>query len=115
MRIAVSSQNFRTITGHAGKTRRFLIYSIAAGSEPSEVERLDLPKDLTLHEYHGPDHPLYQRQLDAVLTASAGEKFIERMNRHGIEVITTAESDIQAALQAIAAGEPLPPAKPHAH
>jgi predicted Fe-Mo cluster-binding NifX family protein len=115
MRIAVSSQNFRTITGHAGKTRRFLIYALAPDSEPTEIERLELPKDLTLHAYHGPDHPLYQRQLDAVLTASAGEKFVERMNRQGIEVITTAESDIQAALQAIAAGEPLPPAEPHEH
>ncbi|MEW8693532.1 MAG: nitrogen fixation protein, partial [Candidatus Thiodiazotropha endolucinida] len=26
MKIAVTSQNFRTITQHAGKTRRFLIY-----------------------------------------------------------------------------------------
>ena len=28
MRIGVTSQNFRTITGHAGKTRRFLIYDV---------------------------------------------------------------------------------------
>jgi len=26
MRIGVTSQNFRTITGHAGKTRRFLVF-----------------------------------------------------------------------------------------
>jgi hypothetical protein len=26
MRIAVISQNFKTITGHAGKSRRFLIF-----------------------------------------------------------------------------------------
>ena len=34
MRIAVTSQNFKTITGHAGKSRRFLIYDLEPGSAP---------------------------------------------------------------------------------
>ncbi len=113
MRIAVTSQNFRSITGHAGKSRRFLIYDLDPGNEPVEVERLDLPKELSLHEYHGPDHPLYQRQLDAILTGGAGRPFFERMTRQGIEVITTGETDITAALSAIIKGEALPAAAPH--
>jgi hypothetical protein len=44
MRIAVSSQNFRTITGHAGKSRRFIVYHAKPGETPQELERLDLPK-----------------------------------------------------------------------
>ena len=28
MRIAVTSQNFRTVTGHAGKARRFLVFDV---------------------------------------------------------------------------------------
>jgi len=115
MRIAVSSQNFKTITGHAGKTRRFLIYEAESGSEPTEIERLDLPKELSLHEYRGTDHPLYQRGLSAIVTASAGPRFVERMQEQGINVITTAESDVGEALKAIAAGKPLPPAAPHEH
>jgi len=115
MRIAVTSQNFKTITGHAGKSRRFLIYDLEPGSESVEVERLDLPKELSLHEYHGPDHPLYQRQLTAILTGGAGRPFVERMGREGIKVITTGETDIAAALKAIAEGEALPPAAPHEH
>jgi predicted Fe-Mo cluster-binding NifX family protein len=115
MRIAISSQNFKTITGHAGKTRRFLIYEVETGGEPTEIERLDLPKELSLHEYHGTDHPLYQRGLSAILTASAGPRFVERMHEQGIDVITTAENDIENALKAIAAGDPLPPAAPHEH
>ena len=59
MKIAVTSQNFRTITPHAGKTLRFLVYEATEGGEPVEVDRLDLPKELSMHEFHadGP-HPL---------------------------------------------------------
>ena len=29
MKIAVSSQNFRTVTAHAGKARRFIVFDLA--------------------------------------------------------------------------------------
>lgn len=115
MRIAVSSQNFKNITGHAGKSRRFLVYDLAPGQAPIEQKRLDLPKEMSLHAYHGPDHPLYQLQLDAILTGGAGERFCERMAEPGIQVMMTAETDIASALAAIASGQPLPPAAPHEH
>jgi hypothetical protein len=58
MKIAVTSQNFRTITGHAGKTRRFLVYE-AEGSEVREIQRLDLPKEQSFHELPGDAaHPI---------------------------------------------------------
>ncbi len=38
MRIGVTSQNFRTITGHAGKTRRFLIFEQDATGALHEAE-----------------------------------------------------------------------------
>lgn len=116
MRIAVTSQNFRTITGHAGKTRRFMIFDIASGQAgPREVERIELPKEMSLHDYHGDDHPLFTLGLDAILTGSAGPRFIERMARHSIRVYATSETDPQAALTAVAQGRPLPPAPPHEH
>jgi len=31
MKIAVASQNFRTVTPHAGRTRRFLVYEPSRG------------------------------------------------------------------------------------
>jgi predicted Fe-Mo cluster-binding NifX family protein len=115
MRIAVTSQNFRSITGHAGKSRRFIVYEIASEGEPAEVDRLDLPKEMSLHEYHGDDHPLYRLGLDAVVTASAGAGFVQRMARHGIKVLATSETDIGSALARVSAGKPLPAAAPHAH
>ena len=115
MRVAVTSQNFKSITGHAGKSRRFIVYEVADGQAPAEVDRLDLPKDMSLHDYHGPDHPLFGLALDAILTASAGQGFRNRMAQHGIQVVATAETDIGAALAAIAEGRPLPQAEPHEH
>jgi len=113
MRIGITSQNFRTITGHAGKTRRFLIFEAEGGSKPREVERLDLPKEMSLHEYHGDDHPVYG--LDVVITASCGSGFVQRLARHGVRVVATSENDPATAAAAVAEGRPLPTAEPHDH
>lgn len=115
MRVAVSSQNFRSITGHAGKSRRFIVYDLAPGEAPRELERLDLPKEQSLHEYHGDDHPLFRQGLDAVVTGSAGAGFVQRLGRRGIRVLATAETDIERALTALVNGEALPAAAPHEH
>jgi predicted Fe-Mo cluster-binding NifX family protein len=115
MRIAVTSQNFRTITGHAGKSRRFLIYEPDADGNPTEVDRLDLPMDMSLHDYHGDDHPLFELNLGAIVTQGAGHGFVQRMARHGIQVHTTSATDPLQTVTAILAGQPLPAAAPHAH
>lgn len=112
MRIAVTSQNFRTVTGHAGKTRRFLVFEPGPdGRTPVEVERLDLPKSMSLHEYHGDDHPVYG--MDVVVTAGCGEGFVRRLSRRGVRVIATSETDPSRAAAAVIAGEALAPAAPH--
>jgi predicted Fe-Mo cluster-binding NifX family protein len=113
MRIGVTSQNFRTITGHAGKARRFLIFHTDGSDSPREIGRLDLPKEMSLHEYHGADHPVYA--LDAVITAGCGSGFAQRLASRGVQVIATSEPDPAAAVAAVAAGHPLPPAEPHDH
>jgi predicted Fe-Mo cluster-binding NifX family protein len=115
MRIAVTSQNFRTITGHAGKSRRFLIYEADADGNPTEVDRLDLPMDLSLHDYHGDDHPLFELGLGAIVTQGAGHGFVQRMARHRIQVHTTSATDPLQAVTAILGGQPLPAAAPHSH
>lgn len=115
MRIAITSQNFRTITGHAGKTRRFLILESDGSAAPLEIERLDLPEGLSLHDYSGDDHPLLEAGVDAVVTQSAGQGFIDRLSRRGISVHLTSETDPGRAATALAAGRPLPTARPHAH
>ncbi len=119
MRIGVTSQNFRTIPGHAGKTRRVLIYEAQAQAQAQaegpavEVSRLDLPKAMSLHEFRGDEHPLFS--LDLIITASCGEGFVRRVKAHGVDVIATAESDPVKAATAVMQGEVLAPPLPHEH
>lgn len=112
MKIAVTSQNFRTVTGHAGKSRRFLIYDIGAPCSPREVERLDLPKEMAFHEFAGTAHPI--EAVSAVLTASAGEGFIARLGRRGIEVVVCGEDDPLQAVKDYVRGT-IKSGLPHAH
>lgn len=112
MKIGVTSQNYRTITGHAGKTRRFLVYETRHG-EIHELERLDLPKEMSMHEFRGDRHPL--DSLDVLITASCGHGFVQRMATKGVRVIATGETDPMKAVSGLVAGNPLPPPEPHEH
>ena len=113
MKIAVTSQNFRTITGHAGKTRRFLIYSKNEHGKWLESDRLDLPKEMSMHEFRGSKHPI--EEVNVLITAGCGQGFINKMGARGVEVITTSEPDPLHAVNQYASGIALPPAIPHTH
>lgn len=113
MKIGITSQNFRTITGHAGKARRFLIIGQDEAGKPIELERLDLPKEMALHEYHGDNHPIFA--VDVLISGSCGQGFIQRMTSNGVQVIATSEPDPYHAAHALFSGEPLPPPAPHEH
>ncbi len=113
MKIGITSQNFRTITGHAGKTRRFLVFEAEDGGEPREVDRWDLPKEMSLHEFRGTEHPLFG--LDCLITGGAGAGFVNRLARHGVRVLVTAETDPATAVRKVLTGEPLAAAAPHEH
>lgn len=101
MRIAVTSQNFRTVTAHAGKTRRFFIFEAEPGGEPQEVERLDLPKEMSLQAYAG-DGPHPVESVDVLVTGGCGQGFPGRMARAGVAVVVTDETDPVAAARAVA-------------
>ncbi len=107
MRIAVTSQNFRTVTGHAGKSRRFLVFEATAGTAPREVERIDLPREMSFHEFHGEGaHPV--DGVDAVITGSCGAGFARRLAGRGIRVAVTQQEDPLAAVQSYVEGSLTP-------
>ena len=112
MKIAVSSQNFRTVTALAGKAGRFIVFDLATPCTPLEVERLDLARELALHEYRGLDHPLFA--MDAVITGGAGDGFVRRLGARGNEVVLTGETDPLQAVHDYVAGIVKPPL-PHEH
>lgn len=113
MKIGITSQNFRTISGHAGKTRRFIIIGQDESGKPVELDRLDLPKEMTMHEYRGDDHPIFA--VDVLISGGSGQGFIQRMASQGVQVLNTSETDPYAAASRVLKGEPLPAAAPHDH
>lgn len=113
MRIAVTSQNFRTVTGYAGKARRFIIYEVDGPDEIAEITRLDLPMAMAFHGFDDRlQHPL--DGVDVLITSGAGKGFVMRMARRGIRVVRTGETDPIAAVRGCLAGNLKPPA-PHDH
>lgn len=107
MKIAVASQNFRTVTPHAGRTRRFLVYEVDEAGSPVEIDRLDLPREQAFHDFKddGP-HPL--DAMDAILAGTCGPGFVRRMAERGIRAAATTETDPVAAIKAFLANPPDP-------
>ncbi len=112
MRIAVTSQNFKSVSGHAGKSRRFIVFRAAPPADPVEVERLDLPLEMSMHEFTGGAHPL--DEMDLIITASAGQGFVAKMAQRGVQVIVCGESDPHQAVLDYLDGM-VKPAAPHEH
>lgn len=107
-KIGVTSQNFRTITNHAGKARRFIIYGVGKDNDVEELERLDLPKQMSMHEtLVGSPHPI--DELDVLITGCSGDGFIRKMADRGVQVVQTSASDPLLTVMSFAAGEILPP------
>ncbi len=108
MKIGVTSQNFRTITGHAGKARRFFVYQVEKGQQPKELERIDLPKEMSVHENGSAGHPI--DELDVLITAGCGSGFELKMAERNIRLVKTTETDPLVAVKAVFEGQPLPEA-----
>jgi len=103
MRIAITSQNFRTVTGHAGRARRFIVFEADGSASPREVERIDLDADMAMHGYdHLAAHPL--DTMNVLITGGAGEGFVRNLAARGVQVVATPESDPQLAVAAYFAG-----------
>jgi predicted Fe-Mo cluster-binding NifX family protein len=103
MKIAISSQNQKTITGHAGKASRFLVYTVETESkEIIEKELVELQKEDILHNrfHESPDpwapHPIFD--VDVVITAGAGPGFVNRLALQNTRVVITSETDPDLAV-----------------
>ena len=114
MRIAITSQNFREVTGHAGHARRFLVFEVNGPESISLVDRLDLSKEMAIHGFDDRTaHPLYD--TDVLITGGAGEGFKQRLAQRGVRVFTTSESNPETAVRAFLAGTLTPPAADCSH
>jgi predicted Fe-Mo cluster-binding NifX family protein len=110
MKIAISSKDFKTISGHAGQARRWLVYDLTenAASQPLPgAQQLELKKEEVIHAFEGDGpHPL--DAMDLIITASAGDGFLRRMGARGVNVARTGETDPAQAIANVLAGRAQP-------
>ena len=101
LRVAVTSQNRKTVTEHAGKCRKFWIYETRAGRVTGKT-LLELPIEQSLHESPaGAPHPL--DGVDVLITAGIGDGQRQRLLSRGIDTHGTGEENPAAAVEALIA------------
>lgn len=110
MRIAVSSNDHRTVTGHAGRARKWLVFPVGADGAVGQPERVEIPAEMVFHHFQD-DRPHPLDGIAALITISAGEGFLKHMAKRGVEAVQTAEKDPAKAVADYLA-EKLAPPKP---
>jgi hypothetical protein len=99
MKVAVVSEDFRSLSGPAGKARRFLVFEVEKGRRPVLEQYFQLPADMpTHHDLHEDDHTFHPIDGMVLIAAEAGEGFRERLARRGTPVHITSESDPHTAV-----------------
>jgi predicted Fe-Mo cluster-binding NifX family protein len=97
LRIAVSSQDRRTITDHALRCRRFWVYDIRGDGIDGKSLR-ELTPEQTLHASElGENHPL--DDVHVMITAGMSPFLYQRLRRGGIKPYVTEESDPDRAVR----------------
>lgn len=102
MKIAVTSQNRKSVTGHAGKCRKFWIYEVE-GRKLRGKSLLELPIEQSFHETHGVEaHPL--DKVNVLISGGMGAGLRHRLRQRGIDALVTPETDPDRAVAAYLAG-----------
>lgn len=102
MKIAVTSQNRKTITEHAGKCRKFWIYDINAGAVTNR-NLIELPMEQSFHANHH-QLPSELTEIQVLITGGMGSGLHLRLRQHGIEPLITSEEDPDVAVAAYLSG-----------
>lgn len=102
--IAICSQNRKTVTGHAGKCRKFWLYPVEDGA-PGERRLVEIAKEETFHDNPGA-FPLALEGISVMISQGMGQGMLARLARHDIEAWMSPTSDLDEAVQAYLRGEP---------
>lgn len=114
MKIAVASDDGKTISAHFGRTRGFVIFEIEDGEIKS---REYLPNTFTGHArglHESELHHHYSRHADiienlrdckAVISHGMGRRLYEDLTSAGIEVYVTDETDVDKAIDLYLKGQ----------
>jgi predicted Fe-Mo cluster-binding NifX family protein len=101
--IAVTSQNRKTVTGHAGRCRKFWLYPIE-NAQIGERRLVELTMEQTFHGSHA--MPPGLEGITAFISQGMGQGMVMRLQRMGVQAWMTRETDPDTAVQAFLRGEP---------
>lgn len=111
--IALTCQNRREITEHAGQCRNFLVYRVA-GTGIDGPELLELPREGSLHNL-APGAPHALDGVDLLISASMGDGLRHKLAQRGVRTLLTTERNPLQAVQRWMAGALPDEAVPHDH
>ncbi|MGB9496075.1 MAG: NifB/NifX family molybdenum-iron cluster-binding protein [Azonexus sp.] len=98
MQIAITSQNRKTITEHAGQCRNFWIYDVEKGAVVGK-RLVELAIEQSFHaSHHQLAAPL--AEINVLITASMGSGLYSRLKQSGILPLVTLENDPDTAVGA---------------
>ena len=96
MKIAVTSQNRKNVTEHAGRCRKFWVFDVEGGTVVDK-QLLELPKEQAFHDSSPHEaHPL--DDIDVLLTGGMGSGLAQRLEKKGIEALVSTDDDPEAAV-----------------
>lgn len=102
--IAVTSQNRRSVTGHAGRCRKFWLYPVRDGVV-GERQWVELGLEETFHAIPG-GLPRALEGVTTLISQGMGSGMVMRLERLGIRAWITGIDDPDLAVQAFLRGEP---------
>lgn len=118
MRIAVATDDNKTITGHVGRCQAFAIYDI----DDETIAKKELRENMFTHHrmggehnhehHHGEGHQHGHASLieglkdcSVLLFSGGGWRLIEDLEKNNIKPFLTEEADIETAVRKFAKGE----------
>ncbi len=102
MKIAVTSQNRKTVTAHAGRCRKFWIFTVENG-QITDKTLLELPKEQSFHDSpSNAAHPI--DEMDVLLVGGMGSGLAARLQKRGVLAQVTGETDPDAAVASFLRG-----------
>lgn len=102
MQIAITSQNRKTITEHAGKCRKFWIYDINQ-EQIAERRLVELPIEQSFHASHGLPEAL--TGVEVLISRGMGGNLYQRLISLGIQPLLTDSEDPDQAIADFLSGK----------
>ena len=114
MKLAIATDDFKTITGHVGRCNGFLVVEVENGEIKNTEERTNTftnhKREGENHHHHGSGHGHARlaeglKDCGYLICSAAGKRLINDLNSSGIEVIFTDEMSCLEAAKSFSVGE----------